>query len=147
MLSPPHSFHLKTWAIIMESTRQKTFRLLRAILPVPVILVFTLLLSFNLSAVGSFKVVRVSDGETINIHSKTKTCTFRLVGIDAPETSKTKHEPAQPFSQAATKHLAGLVLNKSVEIKNMAPIAMVKPSQKFMQRSQCQSGNGKSGIS
>ena len=35
-----------------------------------------------------------------------------------PETSKKKHEPGQPFSQTATKHLASLVLNKFVDIKN-----------------------------
>ena len=44
--------------------------------------------------------------------------TIRLVGIAAPETSKRKNEPGQPFVQTATKHLAGLVLNESVEIKS-----------------------------
>ena len=42
---------------------------------------------------------------------------IRLVGIDAPEVSHKKSEPSQPYGQAATKHLAGLVLNKTVEIK------------------------------
>ena len=41
----------------------------------------------------------------------------RLVGIGAPERSKKKREPGQPFSQKAKEHLAGLVLNKSVDIK------------------------------
>lgn len=41
----------------------------------------------------------------------------RLVGIDAPESSKKKREEGQPYSQQATKHLAGLVLNKAVDIK------------------------------
>ena len=34
------------------------------------------------------------------------------------EKSRKKHEPGQPFSQKATKHLAGLVLNKMVEIQS-----------------------------
>ena len=42
--------------------------------------------------------------------------TIRLVGIDAPETSRKKHEPGQPFSQKSTKYLAGPVLNKVVDI-------------------------------
>ena len=39
-----------------------------------------------------------------------------LVGIDAPEKSRKKHDPGQPFSQASTKYLASLVLNKYVDI-------------------------------
>jgi len=41
----------------------------------------------------------------------------RLVGIDAPEKSKKKRGTGQPFSQRTTKYLAGLVLNRSVEVK------------------------------
>ena len=43
--------------------------------------------------------------------------TVRLAGIDTPETSKKKRDPGQPYSQKAKKHLAGLILNKVVEIK------------------------------
>ena len=42
--------------------------------------------------------------------------TIRLVGIDAPEKSRKKHDPGQPFSQTSTKYLAGMVLNKNVDI-------------------------------
>ena len=42
---------------------------------------------------------------------------IRLVGIDAPEVSHRKNEPGQPFSDQATKRLASLVLNRTVEIK------------------------------
>ena len=42
--------------------------------------------------------------------------TVRLAGIDAPETSKGKRQLGQPYSQKAKKHLAGLVLNKVVDI-------------------------------
>ena len=41
----------------------------------------------------------------------------RLVGIDAPETSKRKRDPGQPYSQKATKYLAAMILNKTVHIK------------------------------
>jgi endonuclease YncB( thermonuclease family) len=66
---------------------------------------------------SQYKVTRVHDGDTITVRAGSSELTLRLVGIDAPETSKKKREPGQPSSQQATKHLAGLVLNKVVEIK------------------------------
>ena len=65
-----------------------------------------------------FKCTRVTDGDTINVVSNGHKEIIRLVGIDAPETSKKKNEPGQPFSQKSTKYLAGLVLNKSVDVKS-----------------------------
>ena len=67
---------------------------------------------------GQFKVVRVTDGDTIKVVNNGKASTIRLVGIDAPETSKKKNQPGQPFSRKSTKYLASLVLNKSVEVKS-----------------------------
>ena len=66
---------------------------------------------------AEFKVSRVVDGDTIKVRSISGETTIRLVGIDAPEVSHKKREPGQPFSQQATKYLAGLVLNKTVDIK------------------------------
>ena len=79
--------------------------------------VFLLAISAS-SLAGQFKVTRVTDGDTVKVAGNDEKMTIRLVGIDAPETSKKKNEPGQPFSQKSTKHLAGLVLNKSVEIKS-----------------------------
>ena len=42
---------------------------------------------------------------------------IRLVGIDTPEKSRKKNEPGQPYSQKATKFLAGMVLNQDVSIE------------------------------
>ena len=67
---------------------------------------------------GQYKVTRVTDGDTINVVSNGHKEIIRLVGIDAPETSKKKREPGQPFSQKSTKYLASLVLNKMVDIKS-----------------------------
>ena len=67
---------------------------------------------------GQFKVTRVVDGDTLRVSGNGSTITVRLVGIDAPETSKRKNEPGQPFSRKSTKHLTGLVLNKSVTVKS-----------------------------
>ena len=66
---------------------------------------------------GQFKITRVYDGDTVKAQGHDIQIKVRLVGIDAPETSKKKRDPGQPYSQKAKKHLAGLVLNKTVDIK------------------------------
>jgi micrococcal nuclease len=69
------------------------------------------------SSAGLFKVVRVYDGDTIKAVGHDIEIKVRLVGIDAPETSKGKRQTGQPFGRKAEKHLAGLVLNKIVDIR------------------------------
>ena len=66
---------------------------------------------------GEFKITRVSDGDTVKAEGHDIEIKVRLVGIDAPETSKKKRGPGQPFSQKAKKYLANLVLNKTVDLK------------------------------
>jgi endonuclease YncB( thermonuclease family) len=80
------------------------------------ILLYFLLIS-SLSFAGEFKVVRVYDGDSITAKTGEKKIKVRLVGIDAPEKSRKKHELGQPFSQKATEYLASLVLNKTITIK------------------------------
>jgi len=53
---------------------------------------------------------------TITTHRQKKP--IRLVGIDTPEKSRKKNEPGQPYSQKATKYLAGMVLNQEVSIED-----------------------------
>ena len=89
----------------------------RNILPILSILLFNLIL-VSVSIAGQFKVTRVTDGDTINVVGNGKKEIIRLVGIDAPEKSRRKHEPGQPFSQKSTKYLASIVLNKMVDIKS-----------------------------
>ena len=66
---------------------------------------------------GQFKIIRVYDGDTVKAQGHDIEIKVRLVGIDAPETSKKKKDPGQPYSQKAKKYLADLVLNKTVDIK------------------------------
>jgi hypothetical protein len=78
----------------------------------------TYLLSFPILCLsGEFKCTRVTDDDTITVTQIGFKTTIRLVGIDAPEKSRKKHEPGQPFSLASTKYLAGMILNKDVDIK------------------------------
>lgn len=64
------------------------------------------------------KVTRVIDGDTLVVQKGATKMTIRLVGIDAPEASKKKHEPGQPYSQQSTKHLAQLALNRPADVKS-----------------------------
>ena len=70
-----------------------------------------------LTYAGPYKVVRVYDGDTLKAVRDGVDIKVRLVGIDAPETSKKKYMPGQPFSQKAKKFLTKLVLNRNVKIK------------------------------
>jgi len=86
------------------------------------LLVFFICIFFPFhSLAGEYQVSRVVDGDTIIVKKGATKLTIRLVGIDAPEISHKKNEPGQPFSQQSTKHLAGLVLNKVVDIKSHGP--------------------------
>ena len=51
---------------------------------------------------GQYRCIRVTDGDTITVVIDGQKVTIRLVGIDAPEKSKSKHQPGQPFSQSST---------------------------------------------
>ena len=80
-----------------------------------ILLLLTLCYSIPLHA-AQFKCTRVTDGDTITVTQNGFKTTIRLVGIDAPEKSRKKHDSGQPFSQQSTKFLAGMVLNKDVNI-------------------------------
>ena len=82
-----------------------------------IVVLFLLTISAN-SLAGQFKVTRVTDGDTVKVTGNGEKVTIRLVGIDAPETSKKKNQPGQPFSRKSTHYLASLVLDKSVEVKS-----------------------------
>lgn len=82
------------------------------------ILILCLFWFVTASHAGQFKVTRVTDGDTIKVTDNGSKIKIRLAGIDAPETSKKKHEAGQPFSRKSTQYLASLVLNKSVAVKS-----------------------------
>jgi endonuclease YncB( thermonuclease family) len=88
------------------------YRPLRAIF-----ILIAILLVRSPSIAGELRVVRVTDGDTIKVAVDHMEIIVRLVGIDAPERSRKKNEPGQPYSRKATKYLASLVLNKTITIK------------------------------
>lgn len=64
-------------------------------------------------------VVRVTDGDTIRLREQGTgvTHSIRISDIDAPETSKSKRRPGQPFSQASRKAMVDLALNQNAVAK------------------------------
>jgi len=65
----------------------------------------------------AYTAIRVYDGDTILVRGSSGPETIRLLGIDAPETSKGKGEPGQPYSRKSQHYLADLVLNRTVTLK------------------------------
>jgi micrococcal nuclease len=61
-------------------------------------------------------VLRVYDGDTVLVGQANERHLVRLLGIDAPETSKGQNQPGQPFSARSRRHLAKRVLNRCVEL-------------------------------
>jgi len=81
------------------------------------VLIAFLLILPTPSIADQLRVVRVTDGDTIKAKINGMEIIVRLVGIDAPEKSRKKNKPGQPYSRKATKYLASLVLNKTITIK------------------------------
>jgi hypothetical protein len=76
------------------------------------------LFAFSQAVYGAgHKVTRVYDGDTLRVMGDSGELTIRLVRIDAPKKSRKKREPGQPFGQKAKEYLAGLVLNRAVDVK------------------------------
>jgi endonuclease YncB( thermonuclease family) len=62
------------------------------------------------------KVVRVSDGDTVNLLVENKQERIRLASIDAPETAHGSSQPGQPFGEASRKNLADYVAGKTLTV-------------------------------
>lgn len=82
-----------------------------------IFILLSFLLISSTSIAGELRVVRVTEGDTIEAVADHMEIIVRLVGIDAPELGRMKNEPGQPFSTKATKYLAILILKKTITIK------------------------------
>ena len=63
------------------------------------------------SLAEQYRVIKVYDGNTVKVSGQGKTLRVRLVGIDAPE-------KGQPYHTRSRKHLADLVLDRTVFIRD-----------------------------
>jgi len=81
-----------------------------------IVFVIFLLVLVTAAQAGQYKVTRVYDGDTIKAQGHDIEIEVRLIGIDAPEMSKKKGVPGQPYGEIAKKHLTGLIHTKVVDI-------------------------------
>jgi micrococcal nuclease len=84
----------------------------------PALLLLLVLLFPAVSLAGQYEVYRVIDGDTFVVKHGSVKLKIRLVGIDAPEASISKHRAGQPFSRQSTHHLSSMILNKTVDVKS-----------------------------
>ncbi len=95
----------------------------RSLRPAPALLSLVVILLLlpswlRAGADGCDRVVRVYDGDTLLLaEASGRRRLIRMVGIDAPETSKTKGKAGQPFSVRARRHLAGRILDRCVQLE------------------------------
>jgi endonuclease YncB( thermonuclease family) len=62
-------------------------------------------------------VLKVYDGDTVLVAASDGRHLVRLLGIDAPETSKRRGQPGQPFSQHSRRHLTARILKRCVDLE------------------------------
>jgi len=62
-----------------------------------------------------YKVIKVIDGDTVNVEVNGKKESVRLIGIDSPET-KDPRKPVQCFGAEASTKLSGMLNKQSVEL-------------------------------
>lgn len=65
----------------------------------------------------TFKVLKIYDGDTIQVKGLGLIFKIRMVGIDAPEIGY-DGQPSQPFSQESKKYLTTLLENKDIRLKS-----------------------------
>lgn len=65
---------------------------------------------------GLYKVVRVADGDTIDVDMNGRIETIRMIGVDTPETHK-PNTPVQCYGQAATDYTTQLIGGKKVRLE------------------------------
>jgi micrococcal nuclease len=83
-----------------------------------VLLLLLVLLFPAVSLAGQYEVYRVVDGDTFVVKHGSVKLTIRMVGIDAPEASTSKHRVGQSFSRQSTQHISSMILNKTVDVKS-----------------------------
>jgi len=101
----------------LETRKMKTHFFIRTALQILAISTTLLLILPSFTFAGQFKVTQVYDGDTVKAQGHDIEIMVRLVGIDAPETSRKKRDTGQPYSQKSKKCLSSLILNKTVAIK------------------------------
>jgi endonuclease YncB( thermonuclease family) len=82
------------------------------------VVVVSILACITPAQAGQYRVTAVYDGDTIEAQANDTVIRVRLMGIDAPEICRTEGARQQPFAQAASERLTGLIYGKFVDIES-----------------------------
>jgi micrococcal nuclease len=80
-------------------------------------LIYSLLIYFNPTPAGLYKVVSVSDGDTIKVMMDKKIETIRLIGVDTPETVDPRR-PVQCYGREASNFTKKTLANANVKLES-----------------------------
>ena len=70
----------------------------------------------NFATDTAYKILRVIDGDTVELNYNGKPTVFRLIGIDTPETVH-PDKPVEPFGKEASAFTRNLLLGESVYLR------------------------------
>ncbi|MBI5358429.1 thermonuclease family protein [Candidatus Amesbacteria bacterium] len=80
-------------------------------------LFFSFLISFNPVPAGYYRVVSISDGDTIKVLMNKKIETIRFIGVDTPETVDPRR-PVQCFGKEASNFTKKTLSNTNVKLES-----------------------------
>lgn len=80
-------------------------------------LLFSLLITFKPVPVGLYRVISVSDGDTIKVLIDKKIETIRLIGVDTPETVDPRR-PVQCYGRQASNFTKKSLSNQNVKLES-----------------------------
>lgn len=80
-------------------------------------IIYSLIIYFNPSPAGLYRVVSVSDGDTIKVLIDKKIETIRLIGVDTPETVDPRR-PVQCYGKEASNFTKKSLSNQNVKLES-----------------------------
>ena len=65
----------------------------------------------------NYQVIRIIDGDTVEILYEDQITSVQLVGVNAPETTANPNQPPEPYGEQATAFLREFLLDKSIYLR------------------------------
>lgn len=111
----------RTDQVVLKQLHQKlkrvTIAFISALLVIAICLSVYFLILLPIHTDTRYQVVRIIDGDTVEIKYKGKLTSVQLFGINAPETTIHPSKPQEPYGREAHSYLQDLLLNESVYLR------------------------------
>ena len=65
----------------------------------------------------NYQVIRIIDGDTVQIEYEGQPTSVQLIGVNAPETTANPNQPPEPYGEQATAFLQEFLLDKSIYLR------------------------------